>query len=75
MKYNSVENAERFITDQIAWCKANGYGNFIIWSNGEELAGTLVDHHDLANIFSRCELEEKGYWKAMIFENGHRVEF
>lgn len=74
MKYNSVENAERFITEQIEWCKINGYKNFIIWSNGKELAATLVTK-DIANIFSRCELEEKGFWKAIIFENGYRVEF
>lgn len=74
MKYNSVKNAERFITEQIEWCKTNGYKNFIIWSNGEELHATLVTK-DIANIFSRCELEEKGFWKAIIFENGYRVEF
>lgn len=72
-KYNSVENAETFITEQIEWARVNKYENFIIWSNGEELAATIVTN-DIANIFQRCELEQKGYWKAMIFENGHRVE-
>lgn len=72
-KYNSLENAETFITDQIAWAKANRYGDFIIWSNGEELVATLIQK-DIANILQRCELEEKGYWKAIIFENGYRVE-
>ena len=68
MKYNSINNAEQFITEQIAWAKANGYGNFIIWSNGIELVATLVQK-DLANVFQRCELQEKGYWKAIIFKD------
>jgi hypothetical protein len=37
MAYNSVENAERFITEQVAWCLANKYFDFTIWSNGKEL--------------------------------------
>lgn len=74
MKYNSVENAEQFITEQIEWCKTNGYKDFIIWSNGEELAATLTDNRDYGNIFTRCDLEKKGFWKAMVFEGGYRVE-
>jgi hypothetical protein len=73
MKYNSIENAERFIKEQIEWAKTNGYKNFIIWSNGKELIATLKTK-DIANIFQRCELEERGFWKAIIFENGYRVE-
>lgn len=75
MKYNSVENAEKFIKEQIGWAKQNGYENFIIWSNGVELSATIVNHNDLANIFIRCDLERAGFWKALVFENGHRVEY
>lgn len=45
-----------------------------IWSNGEELAATLIDDNDLGNIFTRCDLEKQGFWKAMVFEGGYRVE-
>lgn len=74
MKYNSIENAEKFITEQIEWARTNGHGNFIIWSNGEELAATIIDDNDLGNIFTRCDLEKQGFWKAMVFEGGYRVE-
>lgn len=73
-KYNSIKNAETFAREQIAWAKANGYTNFIIWSNGNELAATIVEKN-LENIFQRCELEEKGFWKAIEFVNGCRVEY
>lgn len=73
MKYNSVENAERFITDQMTWCKQNGYKNFTIWSNGDDLVAK-VDTKDIVNRMQDGELKSKGYWKAIQFENGYRVE-
>lgn len=78
MKYNSVENAERFITEQIAWCMENRYYDFTIWSNGEELVActdTMTGKKPITEAFRNGELKNNGYWKAIIFRNGHRVEF
>jgi len=75
MKYNSVENAKQFIEEQIQWCKANRYGNFTIWSNGKELVGQLDDEKDIVNKMMCGELKAKGYWRAIQFVNGYRVEF
>ena len=74
MKYNSIENAEVFITEQIALVKANGYKDFTIWSNGKQLRAKL-DTSDIENKFQDFDFEREGYWKAIRFENGHRVEF
>lgn len=74
MKYNSIANAEKFIKEQIEWAKQNGYGNFIIWSNGKELCATIVEN-TISNIFCRMDIEEKGFWKAIVYENGYRVEY
>ena len=78
MKYNSVNNAEQFITEQIAWCKANGYPNFTIWSNGEELhacTDTVEGKKPIEEVFRNAELKTKNFWKAIIYRNGYRVEF
>lgn len=78
MKYNSVENAEQFITEQIEWCKTNGYLDFTIWSNGEELhacTDTMTGKKPIEEAIRNGELKYKGFWKAIIFRNGHRVEF
>lgn len=78
MKYNSIENAERFIAEQIAYCKANGDQNFTIWSNGEELIArtdTVTGKKPIEEAFRNGELKTNGYWKAIIFRNGHRVEY
>ncbi len=74
MKYNSIENAEVFIKEQIEWALGNGYQNFTIYSNGEELRA-LIDNKDIALIFAKLDLEREGYWKAVQFVNGHRVEY
>lgn len=76
-KYNSVENAEQFITDQINWCRANGYKDFTIWSNGKELSAcldTVSGKKPIEEAFHNIDLERNGYWKAIIFRNGYRVE-
>ena len=74
MKYNSIENAEQFITEQVAWCKMNHYGDFTIWSNGKELVA-MLDNNDLSLAMRRGELKSKGYWKALQFVNGYQVEY
>lgn len=74
MKYNAIENAEQFIKDQVEWVKANGYKDFTIWSNGKELVAKL-DSNDIASTFQNVDLKNAGYWKAMQFVNGYRVEF
>ena len=73
MKYNSIDNADRFITDQVNWCKSNGYGNFTVWSNGEELVAK-IDENDIISKFQDSDLLTKGYWRAIQFENGYRIE-
>ena len=78
MKYNSVDNAEQFIAEQVAWCMNNRYENFTIWSNGVELRActdTVEGKIPIEEAFRNGELKCKGYWKAIIFRNGHRVEF
>lgn len=77
MKYNSVENAAQFFRDQIAWCIMNGYKDFTIWSNGNELRGcidTVNDKKPIEEVFRNGELKTLGFWKALIFRNGHQVE-
>ena len=73
MKYNSVENAERFLKEQIAWCLANGYKDFSVWSNGKDLQCCLDSEGDLGAIFQRVELKNKGYWRAFRMVNGVQV--
>lgn len=78
MKYNSIENAEQFITEQITWAKENGYEDFTIWSNGEELRAcidTVTGKKPIIEAMRNGELKNKGFWKALIFRNGYRVEF
>ena len=78
MKYNSIENAERFIADQINYCKTNGDQNFTIWSNGKELRAcvdTVTGKKPIEEAFRNGELKTNGYWKAIIFRNGYRVEY
>ena len=70
MKYNSVENAERFLQDQMNWCIANGYKDFSIWSNGEELMCLSDDTNDLGMIFSKVDAQRKGFWRAFRMVNG-----
>ena len=72
MKYNSVENAEKFLQDQIKWCKENGYLNFSIWSNGKELR-CLGDSNDIGDIFARVEAQREGYWRAFRMIDGVQV--
>ena len=69
MKYNDLKNAERFISDQISWAKANGYGDFTIWCNGKELVA-IIDSNDIATVIMRGRLKTEGYWKLIVFENG-----
>lgn len=71
-KYNSVENAEKFIEEQVAWCLTNGYKDFTIWSNGKELQA-VTDDNDFASVFRRGELKTTGYWKALQIVNGKQV--
>lgn len=76
-KYNSVENAEQFITEQIAWCRNNGHKDFTIWSNGKELSAcvdTVAGKKSLTEVLINGDLKAKGFWKAIIFRNGYRVE-
>lgn len=78
MRYNSVENAEQFITEQISWCLANGYKDFTIWSNGEELQActdTVTGKKPITEVLRDGELKTKEYWKAIIYRSGYRVEF
>ena len=72
IKYNSVENAERFLKEQIEWCLTNGYENFSVWSNGEELQ-CVLDDNDIATAMRRGELKCKGYWRAFRMTNGRQV--
>lgn len=72
MKYNSVENAEVFLKEQIAWCLANGYKDFSVWSNGDELCAVL-DNNDIATVMHRGELKTKGYWRAFRMVDGKQV--
>lgn len=72
MKYNSVENAENFLKDQIEWALANGYKDFSVWSNGKELQAVL-DNNDLASSMMRGDLKYKGYWKAFQMVDGKQV--
>lgn len=74
MKYNSVENAQVFITEQIEWCEANRHENFTIWSNGKELEAKL-DEDTFWDEVKDKELIEAGFWKAIQYRNGHRVEY
>lgn len=77
-KYNSVDNAEQFITDQIRFCKANGFLDFTIWSNGEELMActdTVTGKKPIDEAVRNGEMKYKGFWKAIIYRNGYRVEF
>lgn len=77
MKYNSIDNAKQFITDQINWCKANRYPNFTIWSNGKDLQActdTITGKKPFTEALRNGELKNKGYWKAIIYRDGHRVE-
>lgn len=39
-----------------------------LMSNGEELCYVRYE-------FTRNKMEKEGYWVAMVFENGNRVEF
>ena len=73
MKYNSVENAKKFIADQIAWCRSNGYENFTIWSNGKELQARVDDFNAVYDM-QEGELFSAGWWKAIIFENSNRIK-
>ena len=72
MKYNSVENAETFLREQVAWCLSNGYKDFSIWSNGEELR-CLSDSNDIGDVFARGEVKSKGFWRAFRMINGEQV--
>ena len=72
MKYNSIENAERFLKEQIEWCLINGYKNFSIWSNGKELVCAL-DNNDISWIILRGELKTKGYWRTFRMIEGKQV--
>lgn len=72
MKYNSVENAEVFLQEQVAWCLANGYNDFSVWSNGKEL-WCLLDDNDLMSAMQRGELKKKGYWRAFRMVDGKQV--
>lgn len=72
MKYNSVENAEVFLKEQIEWALKNGYPNFSVWSNGKELQA-IVDDDDFVLSMMRGELRFKGYWKAFQMVNGKQV--
>lgn len=72
MKYNSVENAENFLREQIAWCLTNGYENFSVWSNGEELQ-CVLDNNDIVTAMHRGELKSKGYWRAFRMVDGKQV--
>ena len=71
-KYNSVENAETFLKEQVAWCLANEYKNFSIFSNGEELQ-CVLDNNDICEIMRRGELKTKGYWRVFRMVNGTQV--
>lgn len=72
MKYNSVENAENFLNEQINWCLSNGYKNFSVWSNGEELQ-CVLDDNDIITAMMRGELKRKNYWRAFRMINGEQV--
>lgn len=72
MKYNSVENAERFLREQVEWCLANGYKDFSVWSNGEDLQ-CVLDNNDIAMAMRRGELKTKNYWRAFRMVNGKQV--
>lgn len=74
MRYNSIANAQKFITEQMAWAADNGYKDITIWSNGEELRAK-IDSEDIASKFQDIDFERDGFFKAIIFRNGHRVEF
>ena len=77
MKYNSVENTTQFLKDTLAWCKANKYKDFTIWSNGQELRGcidTVNGKKPIEEVFRNGELKTQGFWKALIFRNGYQVE-
>lgn len=71
-KYNSVENAENFLKEQISWCLENGYENFSVWSNGEELQ-CVLDNSDIVTAMHRGELKSKNYWRAFRMVNGEQV--
>ena len=62
-KYNSVENAETFLKEQIEWCLANGYKDFSVWSNGKELQ-CVLDNNDIATAMRRGELKRKKFAEA-----------
>lgn len=72
MKYNSVENAEVFLKEQVEWALKNGYKNMSVWSNGKELQ-CVVDDNDIATAMYRGELKYKGYWRAFRMVDGQQV--
>lgn len=72
MKYNSIENAEKFLKEQVEWCLTNGYKNFSVWSNGKELQ-CVLDDNDIATAMIRGELKHKGYWRAFMMVDGKQV--
>lgn len=72
MKYNSVENAEVFLKEQVEWALANGYKDFSVWSNGKELQAVL-DTNEISWALVRGELKIKGYWRAFRMVNGEQV--
>lgn len=71
-KYNSVENAETFLKEQIEWCLTNGYKSFSVWSNGKELQ-CVLDNNDFATALRRGELKSKNYWRAFRMVDGVQV--
>lgn len=72
MKYNSVDNAEVFLREQVKWCLDNGYKDFSIWSNGKELE-CVTDDNDITMVMKRGELKTKGYWRAFRMVDGKQV--
>ena len=72
MKYNSVENAETFLREQVEWVLRNGYKDFSIWSNGKELVA-LLDDNDIVTAMERGRLKYNGYWRAFRMVNGEQV--
>ena len=72
MKYNSIENAENFLKEQIRWCLQNGYKDMTVYSNGKELQAIVDDNH-ISTACRRGELKTQGYWKAFQMVDGHQV--
>ena len=71
IKYNSVENAEQFLNDQIEFALKN-HIDFSVWSNGVELQA-IPDTNELMPILDRAELKNKGYWRAFRMVDGKQV--